>query len=339
MAAAVTSIRSLDHRRRWARLRAPVWFVFGSLVMGATAALVGLLVLLAIARLVSFFTNTKLQDSSVWDWAAPIAGILAVVAIVGVGGAFLLHGLLGGGKRLLRALGARPVQRGESPAVDRFVNVVEALCIGLGETPPQLAVIDDPAPNALSVRTARSATLVVTSGLLEYLPRDELEAVCAHEMGHLDAVDARWVDAASASLHRAGRAGLGLTALGVMIAVGAGKIEWFSGIAFGVVLAGLGLGCSRGVSVVTPRIRTDADELADVVAVRLSRNPASLGEACVRLAADQRTVARPVSAASHSWFKLVDATGAAAELHQRAQRANAEARLPPPAFPPPTLPV
>ena len=136
----------------------------------------------------------------------------------------------------------------------------------------------------------------------------------------LDAVDARWVDAASASLHRAGRAGLGLAALGVLIVAGAFKVEWFSAVVFGAVLAGLGIACSRGVGVVELRIRTDADELADVVAVRLSRNPASLGEACVRLAGDELVVARPVTAAAHSWFKLVGSTdpaGPSTELRAR----------------------
>lgn len=333
MATAVTTIRSLDHRRRWARWRAPVWFVFGCVVMGATAALVGMAVLLAVARLISFVTGTRLRDAPVWDWAAPTAAVLAALAIVFVAGAFVLHGLLGGGRRLLSALGARAVRRGESPAIDRYVNVVEALCIGLGAAMPQLAVIDDPAPNSLSVRTARDATIVVTTGLLDLLPRDELEAVCAHELAHLDAVDARWVDAASASLHRAGRTGLALTALGALIAAGAFKVEWWSAIGFGVVLAALGYACHRGVGIVEPRIRTDADELADVAAVHLSRNPASLGEACTRLAADDRTVARPVAKAEHSWFKLAEPTGAAAELHARAKRAYAEARVLPPPMP------
>lgn len=90
----------------------------------------------------------------------------------------------------------------DSVAVTRLRNVVEALCLGLGVERPRLALIDDPALNALSVSGWGEETLVVTSGLLQ-LGRDEVEAVAAHELAHLHARDTRWVTAAAASLGRA----------------------------------------------------------------------------------------------------------------------------------------
>jgi Zn-dependent protease with chaperone function len=51
---------------------------------------------------------------------------------------------------------------------------------------PRLGVVDDGTPNAFTFgRTPRDARVWVTRGLLERLDRDELDAVVAHEIGHI----------------------------------------------------------------------------------------------------------------------------------------------------------
>jgi heat shock protein HtpX len=51
---------------------------------------------------------------------------------------------------------------------------------------PRVAVLDDPALNAFATgRDPEHAVVVATAGLLESLDRDELEAVMAHELGHV----------------------------------------------------------------------------------------------------------------------------------------------------------
>ncbi len=51
---------------------------------------------------------------------------------------------------------------------------------------PQLAVVDDPTPNAFVFgRTLKSSVLAVHMGLLERLNKQEIEGVLAHEIGHL----------------------------------------------------------------------------------------------------------------------------------------------------------
>ncbi len=51
---------------------------------------------------------------------------------------------------------------------------------------PSVAVVDSEAPNAFVVgRSARSATLAVTEGLLDTVDDDELDAVVAHELAHV----------------------------------------------------------------------------------------------------------------------------------------------------------
>ena len=72
----------------------------------------------------------------------------------------------------------------------RSHNVVEGLCAAAGLPKPALHVLDEDAPNALALgREPRTASLVVTSGLLEKLTRIELEGVLAHELTHVKTAD------------------------------------------------------------------------------------------------------------------------------------------------------
>lgn len=51
---------------------------------------------------------------------------------------------------------------------------------------PKIAVINTETPNAFATgRTPENAVIAVTSGALSLLQRDELEAVLAHELGHI----------------------------------------------------------------------------------------------------------------------------------------------------------
>src|SRR5690554_8039774 len=78
---------------------------------------------------------------------------------------------------------ARPADEREYA---RYHNIVEGLCIASGLPKPRLYVVDDPAPNAFATgRNPRNAAIAVTTGLLEKMNRMELEAVLAHELGHV----------------------------------------------------------------------------------------------------------------------------------------------------------
>ncbi len=97
---------------------------------------------------------------------------------------------------LLHATGARLVDDRSAPQVH---NVVEEICVASGLEKPRIAVIDDPALNALAQKSKRpgGSIIVVTSGLLHALDRDELQGVIAHELtdlvygplGYLEAYD------------------------------------------------------------------------------------------------------------------------------------------------------
>ncbi|MGQ3720962.1 M48 family metallopeptidase [Natrialba aegyptia] len=65
---------------------------------------------------------------------------------------------------------------------------------------PSVAVADRPEPACLTVGTQRSPTIVVTTGLLERLDDDELDAALAHEVAHVANRDLPVVTAVAATV-------------------------------------------------------------------------------------------------------------------------------------------
>jgi Zn-dependent protease with chaperone function len=70
------------------------------------------------------------------------------------------------------------------------VAFLRELCSRRGLPMPKLGVIESGTPNAFAFGRVRSdARIVVTRGLLDVLTPDELNAVLAHELGHIDHYD------------------------------------------------------------------------------------------------------------------------------------------------------
>ncbi len=69
-------------------------------------------------------------------------------------------------------------------------NLVEGLSISAGIPKPKVYVIPDKAPNAFATgRSPKHSSVAVTEGLLQILNREELEAVIAHEISHIQNQD------------------------------------------------------------------------------------------------------------------------------------------------------
>jgi heat shock protein HtpX len=97
-----------------------------------------------------------------------------------------------GPKQVLWATGAWELVTPSSPEEERLVNVVEEMAIASGLPRPKIWIVPDDDPNAFATGTdERAAHVAVTRGLLTALDRDELQAVIAHEMGHVKNYDAK----------------------------------------------------------------------------------------------------------------------------------------------------
>lgn len=85
--------------------------------------------------------------------------------------------------------GAQEIQKSDNP---RLYRVVENLAITTGMPTPKVYIINDSAPNAFATgRDPKHAVVGATTGLLEIMNDRELEAVMAHEIGHVRNYDIR----------------------------------------------------------------------------------------------------------------------------------------------------
>ena len=103
--------------------------------------------------------------------------------------AYALFSYFGGARMALAVNGAKEITKKDNP---RLWRTVENLAITTGMPMPKVYVMDDPAPNAFATgRNPQHSAVAATTGLLETMNDTELEAVMAHEMGHVQNYDIR----------------------------------------------------------------------------------------------------------------------------------------------------
>ncbi|MBQ3309794.1 zinc metalloprotease HtpX [Candidatus Saccharibacteria bacterium] len=85
--------------------------------------------------------------------------------------------------------GAKEISKKDNP---KLYNAVENLSLTAGLPMPKVYIIDDPAPNAFATgRDPKHAIVAATTGLLDIMDKNELEAVIAHEISHVKNYDIR----------------------------------------------------------------------------------------------------------------------------------------------------
>lgn len=112
-----------------------------------------------------------------------ISPVLAVVIVLGG----LATQVWFGPSTVLGSIGARRVGPDQRPELHAAVT---RLAQAADVEPPDVAVASNEAPNAAAVHGPSGASIVVTTGLLDRLDGEELEAVLAHEISHLKNRDA-----------------------------------------------------------------------------------------------------------------------------------------------------
>ncbi len=94
-----------------------------------------------------------------------------------------------GDKIVISSLRAKPVSKANYP---QLVQAVENIAIATGLPMPNVYVIPSMGLNAMATgRDPKHASVLVTEGLLQRLNKSELEAVIAHEFGHIGNYDIR----------------------------------------------------------------------------------------------------------------------------------------------------
>jgi len=110
-------------------------------------------------------------------------GLLVFSAVIGFGGSFISLAL---SKTMAKwSTGAHVIDGTEGSTEYWLVQTVKRLADKAGIGMPEVAVYEG-APNAFATGAFRNASLVaVSTGLLQSMSRDEVEAVLGHEIGHV----------------------------------------------------------------------------------------------------------------------------------------------------------
>ena len=109
--------------------------------------------------------------------------LLAFSAVVGFAGSII--SLLMSKWMAKRSTGARVIDTPQNSTEQWLVDVVKRLADKAGIGMPEVAVYDG-APNAFATGAFKNSALVaVSSGLLETMSKEEVEAVLAHEVSHV----------------------------------------------------------------------------------------------------------------------------------------------------------
>ncbi len=121
---------------------------------------------------------------------AQFAGEPSITPFVITGaGAYALISYLSASKMALTINGAKQIEKRDNP---RLWRIVENLAITEGLPMPKVYVMEDPSPNAFATgRNPNTASVAVTTGLLQIMEDNELEGVMAHELGHVKNYDIR----------------------------------------------------------------------------------------------------------------------------------------------------
>lgn len=183
-------------------------------------------------------------------------------------------------------------------ALVRVRNLLDGLAIAAGVPAPRFAVVDDPAPNAFGVGTRPESTVIgVTTGLVDLLSRDELEAILAYEITRV----ASW-DVALCSW---------------TVALTGDAVAKLEDTDTGRLVGRPWTWTARRIQAWALR---DQAETRDAAAIAVSRNPASLVRALEHLAADPRAVTCASPATAPLWVEAsgTDFTARIADLRRAA---------------------
>jgi len=112
-----------------------------------------------------------------------IGGSSGLVAALVIGSIFNFIMYFFSDRLVLRMYGAKVVTAQEAP---ELYAMVDRLRQRAGLPMPTLAVAPHEQPNAFATgRNAEHAVVAVTTGILKYVPQEELEGVLAHELAHI----------------------------------------------------------------------------------------------------------------------------------------------------------
>lgn len=200
-------------------------------------------------------------------------------------------------KLAVAATGAQQIEKRDNP---RLYRIVENLSITTGMPMPKVYVINDPAPNAFATgRDPKHAIVAATTGIMDIMNDRELEAVMAHEMGHVQNYDIR-VSMIAFGL---------VSAIGMLSDVALRMFIWGGDsdnrnvnpivLIVGVVIVILAPIMAALIQMAVSRQR---EYLADATGAMTTRDPEALADALEKLETAGRPMQRQSTSTAHLFF-------------------------------------
>ena len=214
------------------------------------------------------------------------SGFMGIILAILIGLVYAVSMIFQSTEIVMSMNGAREVDRNEEPVL---YHVVEDMAMVAQIPMPRIYVIDDAGLNAFATGSnPQNAAVAATSGLLDIMNREELEAVIGHEVSHIRNYDIR-ISTIAVALASA------ITLLSSM----AGRMMWWGGASrsrrnsdrdsgglevimlvislLAIVLAPL------AATLVQLAISRQREFLADASSVELTRNPQGMINALLKL--------------------------------------------------------
>ena len=215
---------------------------------------------------------------------------LGTITVIVVGSIYKTSEISAGGETVALMLGGRRIdQQTRDRSERRLLNVVEEMAIASGTAVPPVYVLDDEKSiNAFAAgHQPGDAVIGVSRGALDYLTRDELQGVMAHEFSHMLNGDMRMNLRLIGILH--GILIIALIGYFILRSMGhsAGRSDKKGG-AVAVLLFGLGLLIIGWVGVffgqlIKAAVSRQREYLADASAVQFTRYPAGIAGALKKI--------------------------------------------------------
>jgi len=137
-----------------------------------------LLVLTVVARVLGI-------DAYLTAHGQSLQGLLIWAALFGFGGAFVSLAMSKMQAKMFMGVQVIAPQSGD-PTEQWLLSVIEHHARNVGVGMPEVGIFNSPEPNAFATGMSRNSALVaVSTGLLQRMNRQEIEAVLGHEMTHV----------------------------------------------------------------------------------------------------------------------------------------------------------
>lgn len=234
--------------------------------------------------LIAFFALLAIIGAAVgYLWLNSTLGGVIIAFIIG--GIYAFSMIFQSTEIVMSMNGARQVTEAEAPDL---YHVVEDMAMVAQVPMPRVYIVEDSSPNAFATGSKpENAAVAATTGLLNLMNREELEAVIGHEVSHIRNYDIRISTIAVA-----------LASAVTMLSSLAGRMMWFGGGSrrrnsrdndngLGILMLILSLIAiilaPLAATLVQLAISRQREFLADASSVELTRNPQGMINALQKL--------------------------------------------------------